>query len=301
MLRVYEEDRHTGMDTYALAKVIREQTSGYPFLVSTLCKRLDEVTHDWTVVGLHAGVAHLLSTTNTLFDDIIKNIENNEAFRLLVEVLLLRGEKIAYVSSDARISLGTMFGILTSDNAGRVRVSNRIFEQYIYNHFVSMKRIDYRFQAGILESSAYVHNGLLDMQRVIERFSDMIKSEYRSSSERFIEEQGRLLFLIFSKPIINGISHYAVEPETRDSTRMDIVVFYGREEHIVELKIWHGQKKEKEAYSQLSGYLNARGQRKGYLISFCNLKNPPKRGEWIEYGDCMIYEEIVSCSSDVKG
>ena len=42
MLDEYEADHHTGMDTAAIAKSIREYTNGYPFLVSQICQLIDE-------------------------------------------------------------------------------------------------------------------------------------------------------------------------------------------------------------------------------------------------------------------
>ena len=42
MLREYEEDNKTGMDIHAIAKSVYEYTSGYPYLVSAICKLLDE-------------------------------------------------------------------------------------------------------------------------------------------------------------------------------------------------------------------------------------------------------------------
>lgn len=42
MLRDYERDHHTGMDERMLAELIRSYTSGYPFLVSRICKLIDE-------------------------------------------------------------------------------------------------------------------------------------------------------------------------------------------------------------------------------------------------------------------
>lgn len=41
MLDEYEADHNTGMDTVAIAKLIRDYTNGYPFLVSRICERLD--------------------------------------------------------------------------------------------------------------------------------------------------------------------------------------------------------------------------------------------------------------------
>ncbi len=42
MLEEYEEDNRTGMDVSAMAEEIYQYTSGYPYLVSALCKILDE-------------------------------------------------------------------------------------------------------------------------------------------------------------------------------------------------------------------------------------------------------------------
>ena len=63
-----------------------------------------------------------------------------------------------------------------------------------------------------------------------------------------------------------------MEPETRDSTRMDIVVFYGDREYILELKIWHGPKRFAEGLTQLGDYMESRGQTEGWLLTFCFLE-----------------------------
>ena len=42
MLKEYEADYHTGMDVCAVSEGIYEYTSGYPVLVSAICKRIDE-------------------------------------------------------------------------------------------------------------------------------------------------------------------------------------------------------------------------------------------------------------------
>jgi len=100
-----------------------------------------------------------------------------------------------------------------------------------------------------------------------------MKVEYRKEDEGFLEKQGRLLFLCFIKPIINGTGFYYVEPETRNNERMDLVITYGSEEHIIELKIWHGQEYRKKGIAQLESYLESRNAKKGYLLSFSFLKN----------------------------
>ena len=114
------------------------------------------------------------------------------------------------------------------------------------------------------------------MNHILKKFQELMKAEYRSSDEDFLEKQGRLLFLCFLKPIINGTGHYVVEPQTRDNGRMDVVVFYGAEEYIIELKRWYGEKKDTEGIKQLADYLESRSQKKGWLISFCFNRNKGK-------------------------
>ena len=42
MLEEYETDNHSGMNVEEIAGLIFDYTSGYPFLVSRLCKLMDE-------------------------------------------------------------------------------------------------------------------------------------------------------------------------------------------------------------------------------------------------------------------
>ena len=110
-----------------------------------------------------------------------------------------------------------------------------------------------------------------------------------------MEQQGRLLFLCFLKPIINGTGFYYVEPETRNNTRMDIVVTYGNEEYIIELKIWHGDQYREDAIRQLEGYLDSRNSETGYLISFSfNQQKDYTRG-WIAEDETEknIFEIVI--------
>lgn len=74
MLLEYEEYNKTGMDIPALAKCIYEYTSGYPYLVSAICKLLDEeipgskgfenMASVWTEKGITEAVKVLLKGKN---------------------------------------------------------------------------------------------------------------------------------------------------------------------------------------------------------------------------------------------
>ena len=42
MLEEYEQEHHTGMNVQMMAELLYEYTSGYPYLVSRLCKLIEE-------------------------------------------------------------------------------------------------------------------------------------------------------------------------------------------------------------------------------------------------------------------
>ncbi|MBQ2115441.1 MAG: hypothetical protein II193_02490, partial [Lachnospiraceae bacterium] len=278
MLEEYEKDKNTGMDIETVSKEIYQYTSGYPYLVSLICKYLDEkpdssiaANEVWSVHGVNTAVRDLLKNSNTLFDDIIKNVENNSKFKKMIQDILINGKQVSYVISNREIALGKMFDII-AEKDGLCCVSNIIFETYLYNHFI----IEQDLNAGITKETRNMfitEDGNLDMDLVMIKFAELMQTEYRDSDEKFLEKQGRLLFLCFIKPIINGAGHYVVEAQTRDNKRMDIVIFYGKKEYIIELKIWHGELKHGEGIEQLAEYMDIRKQNKGWLLTFCFNRN----------------------------
>jgi hypothetical protein len=297
MLEQYEDDYHTGKDMNEVADEIYRYTSGYPFLVSLICKYLDEKMKDeledgkiWTAYGVNMAVKEILKTSNTLFDDMIKNIENNAGFKALVNDILIEGNQVSYVVSDESISLGSMFGIISSKD-GLCCISNTVFETYIYNHLIAQQEKKVFTES---RSQFVTDKGELDMDLIMAKFQQLMISEYRKSDETFIEKQGRLLFLCFLKPIINGCGHYVVEPQTRDDKRMDIVVFYGSQEYIIELKIWHGEKRFNDGINQIAMYMDSRFQKEGWLLTFSFNYNDEKLKSWdVNYDDKLIHCTVV--------
>lgn len=293
MLAGYCSDAGVSMDVRAVSGKIGVYTDGYPFLVSWICKWIDERGgRQWSVQSVDAAEKELLASDNTLFDDMVKNIENNKELKRAVELVLIDGEKIPFARTNPAISLGVMFGILKEKDK-HVAISNIVFETLLYNHIIAEKLME-RHHFGC-ENKQFVDNGELDMERVLQKFQDVMKAEHRAGDETFIERQGRLLFLCFVKPIINGRGNYYVEPETRDNTRMDIVISFGSREYIVELKIWRGEQYRRRGLEQLGKYLDSRNSRKGYLVSFNFNKGKEYARNTISLdgGQKEVYEIVV--------
>ncbi|MCR5573525.1 MAG: AAA family ATPase [Bacteroidaceae bacterium] len=293
MLGDYENDVHTGMDIKAISEEIYKYTTGYPFLVSYICKMIDErFNQEWTSGSIVKAVKLLVQGESTLMDDLSKNLENYPEFREFMYSVSINSASYSFSLLNPMVNMGNMFSYIRNKN-GHVVIHNLIFEEALFLYFT----LDYTIKNSTKLSPFqlnYVRNGQLNMEHVITRFADLMHQEYRKSDEDFLERQGRLVFLSFLKPIINGSGFYYVEPQTRDNRRMDLVVTYGKQEFIVELKIWHGDKYEEKGRDQLSNYLAIRGMDEGYLVTFDFSKDKQDaEPQWIEWNGKRIFEVIV--------
>ncbi len=127
----------------------------------------------------------------------------------------------------------------------------------------------------------------------MQKFYEYYESLSEPEDEAFVEKHGRKLFLLYLRPIINGTGNYYVEDQSRTKYRTDIVVDYNGQNHIIELKIWRGDEYNHRGEQQLFSYLDAYGQKRGYLLSFCFQPNKNKGIKEIQYGDKTILEVVV--------
>jgi hypothetical protein len=296
MLDEYEADYHTGMDKAFIANEIYKYTSGYPYLVSCICYIIDkELEKDWSEKGIQDAIKILIKDReNTLLGDLTKNVETYPDFEKLMTDVLLHDKEIVYEPNVPAIDLALTFSAVKEDAHGHITVHNLVFEQKLYNYFVAKESL--KGNADFSGNrSIYVTNGRLNMPLVIARFQELMRNERRKADNKFLERQGRLLFLCFLKPIVNGTGFYYVEPETRDGGRMDLVVSFGGEEFVIELKIWRGEKYEVEGKVQLAEYLKTRNLSEGYLVTFSFLKNKTvqEEPEWVEHDGKRIYEAVI--------
>lgn len=304
MLEEYETDFHTGMDIGKMAGLIYEYTSGYPYLVSRLCKLMDERVAGsadypnkacaWTRDGFLEAIRILLAEPNTLFDSLLNKLEQYPELDTMLRELLFKGKAIAYVLGIHSIEMAQMFGFVKKYN-DQVVVANRIFEMLLYNLFLAapaMQREE-MYDAALRDKNRFIKNGRLDMKRVLERFVICFEELYGDRGQRFYEEDGRRYFMLFLKPIINGTGNCYVEAETRNRERTDLVVDYRGEQFIVETKIWYGDAYHKRGEAQLAEYLEHYHLQKGYMLSFCFKKKKEVGVRELVLGDKILVEAVV--------
>lgn len=303
MLKDYESDYRTGMNVQEISALLYDYTSGYPYLVSRICKLIDEKiagskeypdkSAAWTKDGFLAAVRMLLTEENTLFESLDNKLIDYPELKQMLKELLFDGKVIEYVPGDMGVRAAAMFGFVTIKNH-IVNVSNRIFETRLYNGFLAEEsRQNKLVKTAVSEENQFIVNGLLNMEQVVRKFADYYKDIFSEYNEKFLEDNGRSLFLLYIKPIINGKGNYYIEARTRTNRRTDLIIDYHGQQYIVELKIWHGEEYNRRGKKQLTEYLDSYHAREGYLVSF-NFNKKKKTGvEWIQAGDKKILEAVV--------
>ncbi|MGE5344032.1 MAG: AAA-like domain-containing protein [Candidatus Omnitrophota bacterium] len=277
MLKQYVEETGIELDIDATAQSLFYYTSGYPFLVSKVCKIIDEKIlkeenrTKWNNDDIERAVNRLLHEKNTNFDSLIKKLENNKDLYDFIEKVILSDEKFEFNRHDPIIDLGIMHGIFKTMGSS-IDIHNRIYRELIFNYMTSVFKRKNLLKPSVtnysLEEGYLTPDGGLDFEKVLLKFQEFMKKEYSQRDQEFLERHGRLIFLAFLKPIINGKGYDFKEVQASEEKRMDVIVTYERKKFIIELKIWRGQKAHEMGIAQLTDYLETQGLSTGYLIIF---------------------------------
>lgn len=303
MLCEYEDDNHTGMNLDIMANLLVQYTSGYPFLVSRICKLIDErITGStqfptkasaWTKEGFLEAVKLLLNEKNPLFGSLVAKLTEYPELREMLYTLLFQGNSIIYHPLNPSIEVGEMLGFVRNDN-GSVAIANRIFETYLYNLFLSEDATQSgMYDLAVRDKNQFIQDGHLNMQLLLQKFVLYFDDLYGDQDVQFYEDDGRRFFLLFLRPIINGTGNYYVEAQTRNKERTDVIIDYRGEQFIIELKIWHGNTYNSRGEEQLIDYLEHYHVDKGYMLSFNFNQNKKIGVKEVQIGSKTIIEAVV--------
>ena len=276
MLSEYVEITGNQMDINEVSERIFLYTSGYPFLVSKICKIITEKLLPpkekkvWELSDIDTAVNELLTEDNTLFESLVKNLENNNELYNFIQSITLGYKEYTFESQNPIINLAYMYGIIDKDDKQKVKIHNRITAEKITNYMIS-KHLTSNYDTYNNTQDPYIKlDGRLDFEKVLFKFQEVIKEKYHNSlllkSDEFLEKDLRLLFLVFLKPIINGVGFSYKEVEIGAEKRLDIIVLFQMEKFIVELKIWYGPEYHKRGIEKLKKYMEIENINKGYML-----------------------------------
>jgi Predicted AAA-ATPase. len=189
MLDDYIQNKRVTLDRSYFSERLYFYTSGYPFLVSKLCKIIDEKIMSenelkWEKEYMDMAVKLLLKESNTNFDSLIKNIENNNDLFQMVRRILILGSKIDYNIHNPDINLGIMYGVFKNHN-GKLEINNRIYEQLIYDYMASKIETNIDFENSNERSNFIDLNGDLNLKKILLKFKEFMKHENSEKREAF--------------------------------------------------------------------------------------------------------------------
>jgi hypothetical protein len=292
MLVEYAADKNVKMSTQEIAEQLFYYTSGYPFLVSKLCKMLDEdmVTNgEWTNEDIEKAIKILVIENNTNFETLTKNLRHYPQLYDLVYKIAIDNELVPFNPFNETVNLGIIHGIFKSSNGSGLRIHNRIYAEVIYS-FMSFDVLISTFPQSAQTRQTYKNDdGTLNMESLMLGFQTFMKKEYSKQDRDFLERNGRLVFLAFIKSIINGSGHDFKEPQISDEKRLDVVITYLHQKFVAELKVWYGQKAHEKGLLQLVDYLNIQSLSEGYLLIFDHSEVKNWQSEWIEVEGKRIF------------
>ena len=292
MLDEYCAATNVTMNTQQMADLLFYHTSGYPFLVSKLCKTIDEdilpdkIEKTWTLDDMDESVRLILREKNTNFDSLITNLENDAAFYNFVYRIIMEGEIIVFNPHEPMIEKGIMHGIFKRN--GQIKIHNRIYEQILYDYMTAKTAVAMKSDFNYANHFV-LDDDSLDMQAALLKFQQVMKEEFSEHDATFLERYGRLVFLSFLAPILNGKGHSFKEVQTSEEKRLDIIATYNEQKYIIELKRWYGEVYHEKGIKQLCNYLDIQGERTGFLVIFEHNKIKSWHKEWIEQHGKRIF------------
>ena len=293
MLDDYVAEKGVKMDTKLMAERLFYYTSGYPFLVSKLCKMMDEdvlpakETKEWTEQDLEFAVRQLVLESNTNFETVIKNLENNPDLYRIVYKMLIDVEFQDYNVHNPIINLGIMYGIIK--NGRGIKIHNKIYEELIYHYMTSKTKSDLFLAEYTIGKDFRLKDNRLNMELVLLKFQAFMREQYSKRDRDFLERHGRLVFLAFLKPILNGHGYDFKEPQISEERRLDVSITFYQHKYVAELKIWRGKAAHEEGLTQLVDYLDRLELTEGYLVIFDHTEVKSWKTEWVNHQGKKIF------------
>ena len=129
----------------------------------------------------------------------------------------MEGTRLAWNPAQEDIAKLQMYDLIRNDH-NTVRVANRVFETIHCHLFLSDEELKNNTfsKEGEYVKNQFVKDGRLDMCLILQRFIETYTQVCEPLKDRFKEKDGRDLFLLYLKPIINGTGNYYIEVQPRD-------------------------------------------------------------------------------------
>jgi hypothetical protein len=253
----------------AAVAAIADLSKGQPWLVNALANQIvseileNDSTQPVTEALVWQAKEALILRRDTHLDSLADKLKEDRV-RSIVNAIIEGTELLDDRYNDA-LSYCQDLGLVT--RKAPIRFANPIYQEII------PRVMSYGWQLSIPQDIAdpfwYIKGTQLDMDALLQAFQKFYRrlSEAWLSKYDFREVGRQLLLMAFLQRIVNGGGRITREMAIGNG-RADLVVEFGGQTFVLELKLKYRSDSQAEGQEQLARYLSRLGQDHGYLLLF---------------------------------
>jgi len=296
--------------TSEVIESVYQKTAGQPFLINRLAQILTEELSipkekKIKIEYFRNAYAQILNEDNTHFQHVRRNIRRKEEFKIILNRILFDEREVYFNINDSYISELATYGLVKEENELCV-IDNPIYQEIIIRTFTPfINGVEDEYLPGYaVDFMDYLSTGgEIQMDDLLDNFRDFIgRAGYKILDEGQTEGfpfqnpflQGRKIFVVPEIPkefvgqylllayldlFVRKIGGHLYPEVPTGRGRMDIILLYRDEKHIIETKLWRGEKRYQAGKQQLSEYLKKENVPKGYYIVFDHRQDSQPRYE----------------------
>jgi hypothetical protein len=267
--------------------LIYEYTSGQPWLTNALALEItDEIlkkdySKEITPEIARQAKENLILRRDTHLDSLMDKLQDERVKPIISSIISGTYQQSDSYNNDLQYCID--LGIVSETPFG-IKISNKIYSEIIPR--VLNKQIQDQMIA-MISPVPFIIKGKLQMEYLLKEFQVFYRENAESWIERFnYKEAGhQLLLMAFLQRILNGGGQINREMAVGRG-RTDLVIDFGGQRFVLELKIKNQNYKKEKALEQISAYLDTLSQNQGYLILF-----EPRPSKEIPWEDRIKWSE----------
>ncbi len=290
---------------------LHKQTAGHPFLVNRFAQILTEEldipkTVPVTMPHFARAYAQMLNDRNTNISHLLTNIRRDRRFESFLMRIASYEIGIPFSLEDDIMNELATYGVIAEGPDGMCRIVNPIYQHRILRTFkplfnglegeyfpedMDVGLTDYLTPAGGIEMEALLDN----FQSFITRAGFRIL-QVPDTPQEYV---GQHLLYAYLDQFVHVVgANMFLEAQTGRG-RMDLLIVRNQQKHIVETKIWEGERYYQAGKQQLAAYLKSEGVGEGYYIVFDHRLTPEARVETETVNGMTIRSYVIPVVQEV--
>ena len=270
---------------------IHKQTAGQPFLVNRCAQILTEemdIPKTEAITMAHFSKAHtqLLEEGNTNIRHLLTNVRKDRRFERILMRVASYERGLRFNPDDEIIDELAMYGVVAKGTDGMCEIVNPIYQHRILQAFkpsINGLEAEYFSEENGDDFIDYLTpDGVIEMEPLLDNFQAFIARvgfrilQVPDTPQEYVGQH--LLYAYLDHFVQIAGANMFLEVQTGRG-RIDLLVVHNQRKHIVETKIWEGDRYYQAGKKQLAAYLKSERAQEGYYVVFDHRNNPASRVE----------------------